>query len=214
MEAEVSVWWSFPCFPWWFYGVSSFCVPPRAPNQPPLKTLNLESHHQNIPPPQNTKTHLHPLFFNSRTSFPAKKTRRHIMSASPPPFAPAIIEKNKETTQETTVLPRTPVVFPRCFPETTSQTKPLLARSTGRFWTKPHFIAVDEPTNYLDVETVEALSKALNNFRGGASWVGMGWVLVGFQSVVVACCWGKCGVGLGVVSFFWWSDLVSDSEGQ
>ena len=28
-----------------------------------------------------------------------------------------------------------------------------------RFWTKPHFIAVDEPTNYLDVETVEALSK-------------------------------------------------------
>jgi len=35
------------------------------------------------------------------------------------------------------------------------------------FWTKPHFIAVDEPTNYLDVETVEALSKALNNFRGG-----------------------------------------------
>eukprot|EP00913_Durusdinium_trenchii_P013919 g13068.t1 len=35
------------------------------------------------------------------------------------------------------------------------------------FWTKPHFIAVDEPTNYLDVETVEALAKALNNFRGG-----------------------------------------------
>ena len=30
-----------------------------------------------------------------------------------------------------------------------------------RFWTKPHFIAVDEPTNYLDVETVEALAKAL-----------------------------------------------------
>jgi len=35
------------------------------------------------------------------------------------------------------------------------------------FWTKPHFIAVDEPTNYLDVETVEALAKALQNFRGG-----------------------------------------------
>ena len=30
---------------------------------------------------------------------------------------------------------------------------------SSRFWTKPHFIAVDEPTNYLDVETVEALSK-------------------------------------------------------
>jgi ATPase subunit of ABC transporter with duplicated ATPase domains len=35
------------------------------------------------------------------------------------------------------------------------------------FWTKPHFIAMDEPTNYLDVETVEALAKALTNFRGG-----------------------------------------------
>jgi ATPase subunit of ABC transporter with duplicated ATPase domains len=35
------------------------------------------------------------------------------------------------------------------------------------FWTKPHVICVDEPTNYLDVETVEALAKALNNFRGG-----------------------------------------------
>jgi len=35
------------------------------------------------------------------------------------------------------------------------------------FWTKPHLIAVDEPTNYLDVETVEALAKALNSFRGG-----------------------------------------------
>merc|ERR1719424_586080 len=35
------------------------------------------------------------------------------------------------------------------------------------FWTKPHFICVDEPTNYLDVETVDALAKALNMFRGG-----------------------------------------------
>jgi len=38
---------------------------------------------------------------------------------------------------------------------------------SAMFWTKPHLIAVDEPTNYLDVETVEALAKALNNFRGG-----------------------------------------------
>jgi len=38
---------------------------------------------------------------------------------------------------------------------------------SAMFWTKPHFIAVDEPTNYLDVETVEALSKALISFRGG-----------------------------------------------
>jgi elongation factor 3 len=35
------------------------------------------------------------------------------------------------------------------------------------FWTKPHLIALDEPTNYLDVETVDALAKGLLNFRGG-----------------------------------------------
>ena len=39
------------------------------------------------------------------------------------------------------------------------------------FWTKPHFICVDEPTNYLDVETVEALAKALMNFRGGIAMI-------------------------------------------
>merc|ERR1711865_500019 len=39
------------------------------------------------------------------------------------------------------------------------------------FWTKPHFICVDEPTNYLDVETVEALAKALTNFRGGVAMI-------------------------------------------
>jgi len=37
----------------------------------------------------------------------------------------------------------------------------------GLFWTKPHLIALDEPTNYLDVETVDALAKALKHFRGG-----------------------------------------------
>uniref|UniRef100_A0A7S0ZYN3 ABC transporter domain-containing protein n=1 Tax=Noctiluca scintillans TaxID=2966 RepID=A0A7S0ZYN3_NOCSC len=35
------------------------------------------------------------------------------------------------------------------------------------FWTKPHIVCLDEPTNYLDVETVEALQKALRSFRGG-----------------------------------------------
>merc|ERR1719382_2449153 len=39
------------------------------------------------------------------------------------------------------------------------------------FWTKPHLIALDEPTNYLDVETVEALAKALTNFRGGIAMI-------------------------------------------
>jgi len=34
-------------------------------------------------------------------------------------------------------------------------------------WTKPHLLALDEPTNYLDLETVESLARALKNFRGG-----------------------------------------------
>merc|ERR1719215_1142022 len=34
-------------------------------------------------------------------------------------------------------------------------------------WTRPHLIALDEPTNYLDLETVESLARALRNFRGG-----------------------------------------------
>jgi len=42
---------------------------------------------------------------------------------------------------------------------------------SAMFWTKPHFICVDEPTNYLDVETVEALAKALMNFRGGIAMI-------------------------------------------
>lgn len=34
-------------------------------------------------------------------------------------------------------------------------------------WTKPHVIAFDEPTNYLDFQTVKALAKAIKLFRGG-----------------------------------------------
>eukprot|EP00928_Gymnodinium_smaydae_P099469 TRINITY_DN949_c1_g1_i1.p1 TRINITY_DN949_c1_g1~~TRINITY_DN949_c1_g1_i1.p1 ORF type:complete len:1317 (-),score=301.18 TRINITY_DN949_c1_g1_i1:388-4227(-) len=34
-------------------------------------------------------------------------------------------------------------------------------------WTKPHVIAFDEPTNYLDFGTVKALGRAIKLFRGG-----------------------------------------------
>lgn len=34
-------------------------------------------------------------------------------------------------------------------------------------WNKPHLIALDEPTNYLDNETLNALSSALRRFEGG-----------------------------------------------
>jgi ATPase subunit of ABC transporter with duplicated ATPase domains len=35
------------------------------------------------------------------------------------------------------------------------------------FWTKPHIIALDEPTNYIDMETLDALTVALQRFKGG-----------------------------------------------
>jgi ATPase subunit of ABC transporter with duplicated ATPase domains len=34
-------------------------------------------------------------------------------------------------------------------------------------WIRPHIIALDEPTNYIDMETLDALAVALNRFRIG-----------------------------------------------
>lgn len=39
------------------------------------------------------------------------------------------------------------------------------------FWTRPHILCLDEPTNYLDVETVELLQKSIRSFRGGVAVV-------------------------------------------
>ncbi len=33
-------------------------------------------------------------------------------------------------------------------------------------WNRPHLIALDEPTNYLDKETLRALVRALRAFKG------------------------------------------------
>jgi ATPase subunit of ABC transporter with duplicated ATPase domains len=35
------------------------------------------------------------------------------------------------------------------------------------FWTKPHMVALDEPTNYIDMETLDSLAGALQRFKGG-----------------------------------------------
>jgi len=34
-------------------------------------------------------------------------------------------------------------------------------------WTKPHILVLDEPTNFLDLEALKALSKAIKKFKGG-----------------------------------------------
>lgn len=39
------------------------------------------------------------------------------------------------------------------------------------FWTRPHIVCLDEPTNYLDPDTVELLQRALQNFKGGCAIV-------------------------------------------
>ena len=36
------------------------------------------------------------------------------------------------------------------------------------FWTRPHVVCLDEPTNFLDFGTVASLTRALRGFRGGA----------------------------------------------
>merc|ERR1712183_538813 len=35
------------------------------------------------------------------------------------------------------------------------------------FWTKPHMVALDEPTNYIDMETLDSLANGLQRFKGG-----------------------------------------------
>jgi elongation factor 3 len=41
-----------------------------------------------------------------------------------------------------------------------------LRRCGLRLVTKPHTIALDEPTNYLDNDTLAALTRELKNFKG------------------------------------------------
>ena len=48
------------------------------------------------------------------------------------------------------------------FPHRQANVHPICAA----FWSKPHVIALDEPTNYLDNDSVAALTKALKDFKG------------------------------------------------
>merc|ERR1719343_1203520 len=37
----------------------------------------------------------------------------------------------------------------------------------GAFWTQPHILCLDEPTNFLDPDSVSMLQQALTGFKGG-----------------------------------------------
>eukprot|EP00929_Paragymnodinium_shiwhaense_P059662 TRINITY_DN2986_c0_g1_i1.p1 TRINITY_DN2986_c0_g1~~TRINITY_DN2986_c0_g1_i1.p1 ORF type:complete len:720 (+),score=175.98 TRINITY_DN2986_c0_g1_i1:39-2198(+) len=61
-------------------------------------------------------------------------------------------------------------------PEDAAQNRRITMLSSGQkvrllmaasFWTVPHIVCFDEPTNYLDVDSVEALATALRKFKGG-----------------------------------------------
>jgi elongation factor 3 len=47
------------------------------------------------------------------------------------------------------------------------------------FWSKPHMICLDEPTNYLDNDTLAALTQALKTFKGGVITVSHNEAFVG-----------------------------------
>jgi len=60
-------------------------------------------------------------------------------------------------------------------------------------WTNPHIIALDEPTNYLDNDTLAALTKALVDFKGGVITISHN------EPFVCAVCEELWRVGDGVV---------------
>ncbi len=60
-------------------------------------------------------------------------------------------------------------------------------------WGKPHIIALDEPTNYLDQDTVAALCRALQLFKGGVVTISHN------EAFVNELCTEKWHVGGGVV---------------
>ncbi len=52
-------------------------------------------------------------------------------------------------------------------------------------WTCPHLIALDEPTNYLDNETLNALTVALKKFKGAV-------IVISHHQVCVCVCVYVC----------------------
>ncbi|CAD7951193.1 unnamed protein product [Amoebophrya sp. A25] len=64
------------------------------------------------------------------------------------------------------------------------------------FWIKPHLVALDEPTNYIDMETLDALTTALQRFKGGVICISH---CADFASKVCNETWMLEGGGLTVI---------------
>mmetsp|Transcript_14837 Transcript_14837/g.36967 ORF Transcript_14837/g.36967 Transcript_14837/m.36967 type:complete len:1411 (-) Transcript_14837:1858-6090(-) len=64
------------------------------------------------------------------------------------------------------------------------------------FWIKPHLVALDEPTNYIDMETLDSLTVALQRFKGGVICISH---CADFASKVCNETWMLEGGGLTVI---------------
>lgn len=75
-------------------------------------------------------------------------------------------------------------------------------------WNKPHIIALDEPTNYLDNTTLAALTKALQIFKGGVVTISHN------EAFVAELCNEKWVVGGGVVHTELTGDKLAKAEAK
>ena len=57
---------------------------------------------------------------------------------------------------------------------------------------KPHILMLDEPTNPLDMESIDALAKCLNNFKGGVIIISHDMRLIGQCAKDIYVCDNKC----------------------
>ena len=63
----------------------------------------------------------------------------------------------------------------------------------GAMWSQPHLLVLDEPTNYLDRESLGALASAITEFGGGVIMIRCGpLLLAAFPVCVIAmvCAFG------------------------